>query len=464
MNIDYKRKYEKYLNKYNNLDNYLLNDYFCSSSHNSYLEAGQLIGSSSAEQYIEILKEGCRHVELDVYDGKEPIIKHSIAPTGNVLLRDILQKIIDFHNSNKLHTPIILNIENNCKKDCDKIHDLCSSMMKDILSPRCTCLINYPDVMEQYKMKNYLDKIIIRDRPKNMKNIVGISKLTATEKKEVGIFNFADTISKNVNFCPCSTISLNYADIVDELMLNILFDHKKSYTQRVEAYKRCLIFIKKTRFMTTRSYPPGKHIKSGNYNTIVCMSLGINYPAINFQVNDKYKQMNMSLFSQSDGYLLKPTYLRKGEIVFEKHMYVINFVSTTVNEMINVKLYSGFYTMYMIDKEKLSKKNFRLNNRFEFLCYESSISVLYISTDKLNACLPISMIKKSGLYKLKFYSHKKYKNNLNNLNILHKLNNLNNLNKYNDGLDHLKISDDFKKYYDDHLTSHEIIISINVDN
>ena len=52
--------------------NEAISQYFISSSHNTYLTGNQLWSKASTDPYKEVLKRGCRCIEVDVWDGDAP--------------------------------------------------------------------------------------------------------------------------------------------------------------------------------------------------------------------------------------------------------------------------------------------------------------------------------------------------------------------------------------------------------
>ncbi|KAF9044937.1 hypothetical protein BJ165DRAFT_1611178 [Panaeolus papilionaceus] len=89
-------------------------EYFISSSHNTYLVGHQLVGESTIEGYIRALLQGCRSVEVDIYDGDNgPMIFHGKTLTSKVSLREVCHAIIKYGFVASPY-PIIISAEVHC--------------------------------------------------------------------------------------------------------------------------------------------------------------------------------------------------------------------------------------------------------------------------------------------------------------------------------------------------------------
>ena len=92
-------------------------DYFIYSSHNTYLTGNQMIGTSSIEMYNYCLKNGCRLVELDCWDGSSgPIVTHWHFPVSKLIFKEVLMNIKKYAFK-KSEFPVILSIENHCNDE-----------------------------------------------------------------------------------------------------------------------------------------------------------------------------------------------------------------------------------------------------------------------------------------------------------------------------------------------------------
>ncbi|KAL9604041.1 MAG: hypothetical protein Q9219_000803 [cf. Caloplaca sp. 3 TL-2023] len=92
-----------------------LNEYFISSSHNTYLLGRQVAGSSSTEAYVKALQQGCRCVEIDCWDGSDgrPIVMHGRTMTTSVLFADCVSVINKYAFVSSPY-PLTISLEVHC--------------------------------------------------------------------------------------------------------------------------------------------------------------------------------------------------------------------------------------------------------------------------------------------------------------------------------------------------------------
>ncbi|KAL7945421.1 putative phospholipase C [Trichoderma barbatum] len=92
-----------------------MNEYFISSSHNTYLLGRQVAGQSSIEGYISALVRGCRCVEVDCWDGGDgqPLVVHGRTLTSSISFQEVMTTIQKYAFV-KSKFPLWISLEVHC--------------------------------------------------------------------------------------------------------------------------------------------------------------------------------------------------------------------------------------------------------------------------------------------------------------------------------------------------------------
>lgn len=111
-----------------------VNEYYISSSHNTYLTGRQVADESSIEGYIAALMRGCRCVEVDCWDGpdNQPIVTHGKTLTTQILFREAISAINKYAFV-KSQYPLWVSLEVHCNPTQQEIM---TNIMKEIFGER----------------------------------------------------------------------------------------------------------------------------------------------------------------------------------------------------------------------------------------------------------------------------------------------------------------------------------------
>ena len=202
---------EKMILNHNDL-NHPLYDYYCNSSHNTYLTGNQLTSGCSVEMYAYALKNGSRFVDLDTFDGSddEPVITHWHFPVGEINFKEVLICIKE-NAFVKNNLPVILSLENHCGSVCQEKME---RYFLEILGRENLYIIDnkYPPVI--YPSPNDLiNKFIIKNK---RKRIYGDFTNMKIYNNNDNSNNVNSNVNCNVNESSIVRKYFNNKDVIDE--------------------------------------------------------------------------------------------------------------------------------------------------------------------------------------------------------------------------------------------------------
>lgn len=317
-----------------------LNHYFIASSHNTYLLGKQLGETPSVEGYVQVLQQGCRCIEIDIWDDDMgPVVCHGFLTAAIPLINVV--EIIKKYAFITSPFPLIVSLEINCSKENQTIaNSIFQNCFGSLLYHHDDDSALLPSPME------LRHKIILKGK-KSMRVLpsgyVGSSSNVESTSSSCSssLDSEAESLTKGKESQSSSKIQRmkrikrKHVIVTDEL-LTICGLHGIKFRNfslpDSKTYAHCFSFNEKTfdnmqkdkalelsidkhnRRYLMRVYPHALRYKSSNFNPIKFWRLGVQMVASNWQTNDLGQQINLAMFQLYNqkhgvlhsGYVLKP--------------------------------------------------------------------------------------------------------------------------------------------------------------
>ncbi|KAJ2648894.1 1-phosphatidylinositol 4,5-bisphosphate phosphodiesterase delta-4 [Coemansia sp. RSA 1250] len=324
-----------------------LNQYYISTSHNTYLAGDQLVGTSTVEGYIHALLRGCRCLELDCWDGRlgEPVVCHGHTFTTRILFEDVVVAISRYAFAVSPY-PVILSLETHCSL-------VQQARMAQILRKHLGGMLLLAPVNGTYEYelpspKQLKRKIIIKNKVLDAPTSRPSSLPASQSGKSVH--------SSPHNVSPRASISQVRRKVAPELSELIVYckathfegfdegDPEPTFDRVVSVSESTSNQLLKQRaqqyawynaVQMTRVYPSFSRFTSTNYNPISHWAAGCQLVALNFQTHDRNMEIYEAMFrrTQGCGYVPKPHSLCEAAAHAPGHSMVPPQLRTAAGEL-----------------------------------------------------------------------------------------------------------------------------------
>ncbi|KAF3940711.1 hypothetical protein ABW19_dt0202772 [Dactylella cylindrospora] len=346
-----------------------LNEYFISSSHNTYLLERQVAGESSIEGYVRTLQRGCRCVEIDCWDGddEKPVVTHGRTLTSKVSFFDVIQTIGKYAFVATQY-PVILSLEVHCSPDQQVIM---AENLRTILGEKLVVAPSISNPMSLPSPKQLKNKILVK--VKGHDELISLSSEITESTPSISVSTASTPSSKlrvpKDSSTNTATSSSNSTEDSDELgassggshrptnlrkpprpaskiakelgelgvyfrgqkFKNFSLPESKSFNHVFSLAERTFISLCKDKDKKAqlekhnlrylmRVYPSGWRVTSRNFDPLAFWRRGVQMVALNWQTYDIGVQLNDAMFASAydrTGYVLKPDELRSTKHIIE---------------------------------------------------------------------------------------------------------------------------------------------------
>jgi phosphatidylinositol phospholipase C delta len=319
--------------------NYPLPEYFISSSHNTYLMAHQLFGSSHASAYEIALYTGSRCVEIDAWDyddnKDEPKVTHGYTLVSNIPFRTVCETLRDVVDkeaaTERKAAPIMISLENHCDAHGQlRLAQIMREVFGDRLLSRSVRekgqreqegtgehvtlaeLGNKVVVIVEYHLPNEEESSDSdsssddEEERKARQHYAEKKKATNAgviipELAELGVY------AQSVKPVNNSWFEADLENAPHHQLVNVSESGLKAFLPTNSAK-----IARHNAHHLMRVYPKGTRISSKNLAPVPFWGIGAQICALNWQTFGASSQLNEALFAGSGGYVLKPAALRAG--------------------------------------------------------------------------------------------------------------------------------------------------------